>query len=298
MKYFLRTLGESPELLIDNEKYSLLRESKRILGEAFKIEEEYEMVVLNYIDLEKEAINFSISYMVRTYRGYIDHFDARIALNIRLMNLLTSIRLYKDRLSTHCGACLPQETGVKERVDLLFSTEYDNNFDFRFMEALRNYSQHYDTPVHVSGFGGRRTSLDDSGQFEYYSNFTVTKQLLISDGHFKRPILDEMPDEVNLISASRGYIEAVSSVHDSVRKMISDSVKKARSLIQSTLDDYKAIYKKDIIGLNAYAFDGDKEMDEISLFLNWDDIRIQLIKRNNQLGNLKKRYVTGQIQKK
>ena len=172
MEYFLRlgTLGECPTVTIDSERFSLLKSSRHILSEALAIEEEYEMVISNYIDLEKESISVSISYMTRNYRGYVDSFDARLALNRRFMNLLTSVRLYTDKLVSHCVACLPTENRVEERVKLLFSTEYDKSFDYMFMDALRNYIQHYGTAVHGVTFGGRWTSLDDKGLLECTSS--------------------------------------------------------------------------------------------------------------------------------
>lgn len=74
--------------------------------------------------------------MTRNYRGIVDSFDVRIALNRRFMNLLTSVRLYTDKLASHCVACLPKENGVEERVDLLFSTAYDKSFDYRFVACI------------------------------------------------------------------------------------------------------------------------------------------------------------------
>jgi len=300
MEYFLRlgTLGECPTVTIDSERFSLLKSSRHILSEALAIEEEYEMVISNYIDLEKESISVSISYMTRNYRGYVDSFDARLALNRRFMNLLTSVRLYTDKLVSHCVACSPTENGVDERVKLLFSTEYDKSFDYRFMDALRNYIQHYGTAVHGVTFGGRWTSLDDKGLLEFTSSFTAEKKYIASDGHFKKQVLDEMPEKVDLISASRGFIEALSAIHMNARQMISKSVHGARTLIQAAIDDYKSAYKKDFVGLTAYMFDGDTKMDEVLVFLNWDDIRLELEKRNRQLANLKKRYATGQVTNK
>lgn len=299
MEYFLRlsTLGHHPTLTIDSQRFSLLKASRDILAEALDVEEEYEMMISNYIDLEKESLNISISYMVRNYGGYVDSFDARLALNKRLMNLLTSVRFYTDRLTPHCCACLPEESGIKERIKLLCSTEYEKHFDYRFMEALRNHIQHYGTAVHQLTFGGRWTALDINGLLEFSSSFFADKKVVASDVRFKKQILDEMPDRVDLISASRGYIEALSSIHNNVRQMISKSVNEARSLIQTARDDYRALYKKDFGGLSAYVFDRKIKKNEIPIFLNWDDIRIHLQKRNNQLVNLRKRYVTAQSKK-
>ena len=294
----LSTPTDCPTLTIDSQRFLLLKASRDILAESLEVEEEYEMMISNYIDLEKESLNISISYMVRNCLGYVDSFDARLALNRRLMNLLTSVRLYIDRLAAHCCACLPEERGIKERVELLRSTEYDKNFDYRFMEALRNYIQHYGAPVHQVMFGGRWTTLDNiNSLLEFSLSFSANRKIIASDRNFKKQVLDEMPDKVNLISALRGYIEALSSIHSNVRQMISKSVDEARSLIQTAINDYRAVYKKDLVALSAYVFDEKTKIDEIPLFLYWDDIRIHLQKRNNQLVNLKKRYVTGRSKK-
>lgn len=299
MEYFLRpsTSGDFPTLVIDAQRFSLLKSSRDILAQALHLEEEYEMVISNYIDLEKESLNISISYMVRTPLAYVDTFDARLTLNRRLMNLLTSVRFYTDRLTAHFSACLPEETGINERLELLRSTQYEKNFDYRFMEALRNHIQHHDTAIHQVIFGGSGIDLDNDRLLEFSSSFWAYKKVIASDNRFKQKLLDEMPDKVDLISASRGYIEALSSIHNNVRQMISKSVNQARSLMQKAIDNYRSFYKEEFWGLSAYQFDGNIKIDEIPIFLSLDDIRVQLQNRNNQLGNLKKSYVTGRSKK-
>jgi len=304
MEHFLAwdTLANYPRLAIDSQRFLLLKRSRDILAEALELEEEYEMMISSYIDLEKEFMNVSISHMVRSHNVhnvYLHFCDTRLALNRRLMNLLTSVRLYLDDLTAHCSACLPEQSEIEQQVESLRSTEYQKNFDYRFMEALRNYIQHYGIAVHQVMFQQRATAsdLDINGLFEFSSSFWAEKKLIASDGHFKKPILDEMPDRVELISASRGYIEALSSIHNNVRQMTSKSVNEARPLIQTAIDDYRAVYKKDLVGLNAYVFDGKTKIDEIPIFLIGDDIRIQLEKRNRQLVNLKRKYPTGQVRR-
>lgn len=299
MQYFLRLpwAADPPTLPIDHQRFSLLKASKATLTEALEFEEEYEIMISNYVDLEKESLNALISYGVLKHRGHADLFDSRLALNRRLLNLLTSVRLYSDRLASHCCACLPEDTRIKERVESLRVTEYERNFDYRFMDALRNYIQHYGTAIHSTMFGERLAPPIINGLVEFYSSFSAEKKVLASDPHFKKQVLDEMPDKVDLISASRGYIESLSSIHINVRQMTTKSVNEARSRIQTAIDDYRAVYKGDFLILRAYVFDDETEIDEISLFLNSDDIRIHLQERNKQLENLKKSYVTGQSKK-
>ncbi len=300
MEYFLGliTFGDHPTLPIDSERFILLKTSKQILAEALVIEEEYEMIISNYIDLERESINASLIYMVRDTHTYIDFFDTRLALNRRLMSLLTSVTLYTDTLESHCEVCLPKESGIKELVKKISSTEYDKNVDYRFMENLRNYIQHKNTAVHNVSYGGRWTALDDNGLLEYSSSFMADKSVLASDKKFKKHILNEMPDKINLMVSTRSYIESISKIHDNVRKMVSKNVNESRTIIQTAIDDYKIVYKDNFAGLSAFEFDGHKKTDETPIFLSWDDIRIELEKRNKNLVNLKKRYVTGQVEKK
>ena len=295
MEYFLRlrTSGDSPTLTIDSQRFSLLKASTDILREALQMEAEYEMIITNYIDLEKESLNTSISYMLRTPVAYVDTFDAGLAMNRRLMNLLTSVKLYTDRLTHHCCACLPQQKGTKERVELLRSTEYGKSFDYRFIEALRNYIQHRGTAVHQIMLGGSGFALGADRLLEFSSRFSAYKQLLASDNRFKKQVLNEMPDSVDLISASRGYIEALSSIHNNVRQMTSKSVSASRLSLQKAIDDYKSVCTEQCWGLTAYVFDGNTKIDEMPIFLNRDDIRIHLQQRNNLLSHLKKSYVTG-----
>ncbi len=293
MEYFLSpgVHGKYQSLTIDSDRFLLLKSSRHILSEALAIEEEYEMVISNYIDLEKEAINVSISHMTR-YRGYVDSFDVRRVLNKRFMDLLTSVRLYKDKLASRCVACSHKEKGVKDQVVCLFTTAYDKSFDYRFMDAFRNHIQHYGTAIHNITISQRSTSLDGKDLLEYSSRFTAEKKFISSDEQFKKEVLNEMPEKVDLILSTRGYIEALSKIHIDARKIISKSLFEARDIIQAAMDDYNSAYKKDFIGLTAYMFDGDIKKDEFYIYLKSNEIRLELEKRNPQLVNLKKRYPT------
>jgi len=101
MKYILRigALGKFPEVIVDHERCKRLKSLWKLLTEALAIEEKYEIVITNFLELEKESINASVSEMIRNHVEYGDFFDIRLALNIRLVNLLTSVRLYVDQLT-------------------------------------------------------------------------------------------------------------------------------------------------------------------------------------------------------
>jgi len=298
-KYLLRiaALGRFPELEIDQARFEELKTSRPILLHALAIEEKYEIIVSNFLELERKAINASVSEMVRNHIEYKDFFDVRLDLNIRLVNLLTAVRLYTDQLSSHLCACIPSDDTLKAKVKAFFSTEYDASFEYRFMEALRNHVQHSGIPVHRISTGAKWTDLED-GLLEYSLYFGAQKRELAEDNSFKKLVLDEMPDEVNLRSAVRIYIEAISRIHKQAREKIESIVDSSRQCFDRAIRDYMVIYEKDPVGLYAYEYQDEEKVNEVLILTKWDDIRIELVKRNRELVNLRKRYVTGQAHNK
>lgn len=294
-KYFLRihALGDFPELEIDKLRFEDLKTSRPVLTHALAIEEKYEILISNFLELERESTNASVSEMVRPHVEYKDFFDVRLALNIRFVNLLTAVRLYSDQLPSHLSACKPSDVNLKADVKGFFSSEYDLNFEYRFMEALRNYVQHSGVPVHRISTGSKKTALED-GLIEYSLQFGAQKKILAQDDCFKKKVLNEMPEEVNLRLVTRGYIEALSRIHKKAREKIESSVHFSRQCLEKAISDYMVVYEKEPIGLHAYNYAGKKKLEEVLILTKWDDIRIELLQRNRELVNLRRKYVTSQ----
>jgi hypothetical protein len=282
---------------IEQARFEELKASRPILNHALAIEEKYEIIISNFLELERDATNASVSEMVRNHIGYKDFFDVRLALNIRLVNLLTAVRLYTDQLPIHIGACFPSDNKLKIDVKALFSAEYDSSFEYRFMEALRNHVQHSGIPVHRTATGSKWTDPDD-GLLEYSLYFGAQKDALAQDESFKKKVLNEMPEEVNLRAAARSYIESISRIHKQAREKIESIVESSRLSLDRAIRDYMVIYEKEPLGLYAYAYRGEEIVDEVLVLTKWDDVRKELVKRNSELVNLRKRYVTSQAHNK
>lgn len=294
-KYILsiRAIGQFPRLEIGQELFEQIKASRQILSHALAIEEKYEIIVANYLDFEREVASELITEMVRRNHEYIDFFNLRLALNTRLINLLTSIRLYNDQVASHVSSCIPHDDNAKAKVKKLQSDEYNISFHYRFMEALRNYVQHRGLPVHRTSKGGKWTTPED-GFLEWSLFFCTQKEELVSNGNFKKLVLDEMPDEVNLIVATRSYIESISKIHIQVREAIEKRVQLSRSILDKAIQDYSAAYGKEAVVLFAYEYKDDEITDEVSILTFYDDIRRKLVKKNRKLVNLKRMYISSQ----
>lgn len=298
MKYILQksVLENTPEINISEQEYIRLRNARNSLSNALAIEEKYEIVVSNYLEFEQEVMNASLRYMVREHLDYSDFFNLRLNLNIRLVNLLTAIRLYVDQLNQNVSECLADTSSAKDNVKKLFSSEYEGNLFYRFMEALRNYVQHRGMPVHLIQQSGHFIPRENDGLVEYSINLSSQRSFLQEDSKMKKSVLDEIDEKVDLKVATRIYVESISRVHVSIRSMIADTVSQSRKLIEDAHIKYSKVHNGSLLGLSTIKCIDNVQLESIPLLLNWDDVRENLQKRNIQLINLSKRYASGVAQ--
>lgn len=77
--------------------------------------------------------------------------------------------------------------------------------------------------------------------------------------------------------------------------MVDEPLRRARSLIEDSFRSYQKLYQDKILGLHALCLDGERIVEKVPLLLDWDDIRLKLLKRNSELMNLRNRHVSGEI---
>lgn len=297
MKYFLRksVLAEVPEIEISKSKYIEYKRARKVLSNCFEIEEKYEILISNYLEFETQLLNATAIQMVRRSLDYSDLFQFRLALNIRLINFLTSARLYVDRMKENVKECVPELPDAKKLVEAQFSKEYEKHPEYRFMEALRNYAQHRGLPVHWTSQGGKWTNLRENGFLEFSTELASLRSSFEEDKTFKRSVLEELDEKMDLKAAIRCYVESISNVHAAARQIIEKSVVSSRELLEDAHKQYASVYSGNLVGLSACVCVEGKQTESTSLLLDWDDVRMKLQKRNPKATNLKKRYVTGKL---
>jgi hypothetical protein len=286
-------LASNFELEINESEYLKLKLSRDCLSGAFAIEEKYDLLISNFLELEKECMNITCEYMLKNNDDYSDFFDIRARLNRRVVNLLTAARLYMDHLGQHVKSCLFEKDKCKG-VKTLFSLQYDDCFEYRFMEALRNYVQHRGLAVHSSSLGASWTSMDKrNGELEYKTCMFTHKDEVSSDKSFKRDVSNEMPEKVNILLASRKYISSISKAHGELRQLISDNVDTSRNIVFKQIESFKKQSDGNSIALAALKVNQDDgEIERVNILLDWDDVRLHLVNKNKVLHSLGQSYVS------
>lgn len=299
MYYQLRihAMGKYPEIEIDEAKFCSIVEARNILLAAMAIEEKYDLLIRNYIELEKEVLNAASESMIYRDCDYSKSFDVRLLFNQRIVNLLTSSRLYIDQIQQHIRTCLPNDLDALSNVKGFFSKEYDNHFEYQFMEALRNFVQHRGLAVHSTNHLSRWTSQEDDGRMEFRIKLFTNKAEVSNDKAFKKNVSKIMPKQVELICASRRYIESLNNCHIQIRDLISKPVRKAREIIVTAINEYGEVNNGDCLGLMALKYKNSAPHNElvnkVPVMLEWDNVRIQLVEKNQELTNLTRRFVSG-----
>jgi hypothetical protein len=290
-------LGEFPVVDITKDQFLGYKSAREVLYECLALEEKYEMLICNYLDLEREILDVSLATMLQRRRGYAGFFSNRLALDRRLANLLTTTKQYIDQAGRHVSGCLRKRAGTKSPLKSHFSKEYDAHPEYRFMEALRNHVQHWGTSVHLVSLDGRWTEIGDDGLLEYSTQLATQKSHLGQSKKFNKKVLNELSDQTDLLSCTRTYVESIGTVHIAARKLIASAVDESRNTINAARNEYASAFRDNLAGLSACVFSEGKIVESFPLLLEWDDCRIELQKRNGTVRNLKKAYVTGQLKR-
>jgi len=294
-RYMLRikALGKHPEKELDQESFESIKRAKEVLIRGFAMEEQYEILISNYLEFEQELLKYTAESMVRNNLGYDSAFQMKMDLNRRLINIFTAAKSYIDRIGSHVKRILPEAFEESDFVGEYLSKKYDELFEYKFLEALRNHVQHWGLPIHLLQI---KPHWDDSERssdvgLAFVVEVVAKKEELEQNAKFKRTVLAEMPEQVDLKGAVRAYIEAISDVHESLRDRVSNVLAEAHELLESSSDWYSEGKSKPV-GLYAILEEDGRYKENISMSTDWDDVRIKLVERNLRLVNLSRRYVT------
>lgn len=297
MEYFLKKdfLEPVPVIKISAKFYSKLKYARKILVTAFELEQAYEIILNNFLDLEKQTLSISSTHLIKEIHQYAEFFELRSVLNTRFVNLLASTRFYLDYTPHHIQFFNNDEFNFHLLYKKKCSEKYDSHFEYRFMEALRNYAQHHGTVVHSISSQARWVPEDNHKHLEYSLLIKTKRSLLLENKKFKKAVIDEMPEEINLLASTRKYIEAISEIHVYLRDSISAQVNDARKTILTSHKKYSQQEKGSLVGLCAFELQNSIVQSSIPLLLDWDNVRINLQNTNPKLINLSKRYVSNQV---
>lgn len=212
---------------------------------ALSVEEKYDLVLENYLELERAVLGTAANWMVRTESNPEVMRNDSALYNRRLLNLLSATRTYVDQVPHHLGEFVPDG---QELATTAFSSAYDTHIGYRAMSALRNYVQHRGMPVHANGYQhGMYKDEYCKNHFSHTALLALVPAELSADGRFKGTVLDELRElgeRIDLMWLARDYLDGISEAHSTIRAAMVEPLALAdfrlddleRRFIDATLD--------------------------------------------------------------
>lgn len=260
-------------------RYEEITAARLTLIDAKNFEERYEMVIGNFLEFERFIADFSLRTHIEADLSYRKASVIFLESNRLVMNLLTTFKSYVDQT--------PQDfkhlpTAFGEKFQEIASNIYDKSLAYRFASALRNHTQHYSPPVHAVRTGGTRVDWIDKGLF------FCKKEELSENPKFKKSVLEEIDNEVDLKTIFRELMEHLSRMHIGLRQFLHEAVHMARSSIEVAMQDFVKVQGESCsaIALAVYK-EVDGEYSSVSpVLLDWDETRLELVSKNGNVINL------------
>jgi hypothetical protein len=229
----------------------------------------------------------------------------RSLVNRRLVNLLSSGKMYLDQSVQHVQNIYGAESTNFNLVKMEISSQYDQSLGYRTMEALRNYVQHRGLPVHSITFSGKWIGDEDDAQLLHRIIPKINISQLEDDDKFKKTVLKELMDtfkaeKIDIRPLIREYVEGIGKIHEKIRELIQPDLSRWEIALDKTIAKFK-----DTFGIDAskativIVIENDnRHWEEIkSIFKEYIERRQNLEKKNRVFANFHKRYASNEIRK-
>lgn len=300
MRYALVALTGSHRLVpIPKSRYDGIVEAKGALLECLFIEEKFDLVIENYLELEMTLLECALGYLAAPLLDNRRADTDRALFNRRLANLLSSAVSYAEQVEKRHVVNVLSEVDASA-IAAAFSKEYDNRLGYRAMSHLRSHALHFDAPVRWVTYPSRRVERK-SGDVHA---FNVSPQLRPGDlrlnPKFKRAVLKELEargESVELKPLVRQYVEGLWAVHAQIRELVAQPIR----MWEATLELAKSTFlaggndERSTFFLAAVTLaDDDTYEMSISVPTKLSDYRRFLETKNDRLDNLALRYVTSE----
>jgi hypothetical protein len=183
--------GNSDFLELTQEEYQSIQETRNKLHLSLQIEDNFNIVLENYEEFEHEVLGKTLHNLLFSQFDWSSFMNDRSTINRRIINLLTTCRLYLDQTPHSLNALYGDNSTQKESFISATNQEYDTKLGYRVLEALRNYVQHRGLPIQGLGHNLKRPDgIDGPAKRMMRLNLDVTK--LKGDGKFKQSVISEL----------------------------------------------------------------------------------------------------------
>ncbi len=281
-------LDPHPQVEITEERFHCLMRAGATLTDARALEQGYELMLGNFMDMEMAFSRIGLSATLEFDHQYASLAQILREANRQVVNVLTAIRSYVDQ-APQLFKALDLKPDFALTVRKALNDMHAGSADYRFVYALRNFVQHQGSAV--QGFEGADGPKVDSNAWADGVRLLAFKNQL-GTADFRADVRAEQPDKINIRQRLRMSMEALGTVHLALRELVASHVDAARAVFEAAIRDYRAAEPPGIVALYARA-----ELDpalSVLIILEWDEVRLSLVRKNCQPARLWPKRSRGQ----
>ncbi|MEF2154995.1 hypothetical protein V3390_01905 [Luteimonas sp. FXH3W] len=287
MRWYLHpgTLDNNPKFDITEAEYEKIRSASALLTCALRTEERFEICKRYFYDLELEILAITLENKLDRDFSYERFFENRLKLEKATFGFVTAAKHVIEKLASDFSSNHAEAKEIKQQIKGFLSAEYDTSFEYRFVEALRNHILHHGGSVHGYSTSASKPDPFNSPVVNLRLSFTANKSKISENSGFKKTVLNEMPESVELKSALRVYMAAISRVFARSRDLRKLDITAARDTVTDAISRYSTFCGTPQRYVTLYSENGG-DLTKTQLLTDWDDQRIRLWERNPEMSNL------------
>lgn len=295
-------LSEQEYIEISREDMQKLLDTKIRLVNFMYFEEKFDILIENFLEYEQEVFRSTLNkmYFPASSIDWTAGIGDLHAINRRLINLLTTTKLYLDQAAHDLNSVF---AGASDKFTKLTKIEYDTVLGYRVLEALRNYVQHRGLPIHIMNYNSIRNEKRSEQSMLHSVSIHLKLNKLKEDGKFKAAILKELVDmkeeeglkekgQVNIGKLIRQYISSLGAIQNKMRGNLADNLYEWDTMFEDLYKEIEEKYKETgtvyIAELNSLGF----QQNRTFISLNPIQRRRILMEKNNSFNFIDRHNAT------
>jgi len=289
--------GNRRFLEITQERFDQVVAARQSVIEILHIEEKFVFLIENFRELEIEALSNTFRNATIPQCTWSEIISDIHLFNRRIMNLLTTCRVYLDHTPHHLSTVFPKDDTVKNGFTASLKERHSASFSYRVLEALRNYVQHRGLPFTELRRNARIIDIANrNAGSEHTLEFIIDRNRLIDDPKFKRSVANELKatnGRIDLRPMIREYVAILSDAHQELRKTLDTTFNVAAKTVSDAITEYSQGDKELEGDLYAVQENGQgKVVSKFYLDHNPAKRRTEIVGRYSHLSSITRQFTT------
>jgi hypothetical protein len=293
-----RGLGSNALIPLSEAEYLELVAAKALVFEIISLEEKWDVVVTNHLDLEKTLNDIAAEHMVQGAIDYHPMSDKRLTINRRVMNSLATCRLYLDHAPQHLGRLESHVSNLVQTFGTQTNMHFAESQAYRIADMMRNHAQHFGLPIETIRLDITNSERADSRDVLLYRiEAHLDLEAFIANPANRAATRDELkklnsPPSVRTVL--REYLARLSLIHQTMRNMLESVTIAKEALLSAAIRQFEERYAgfADFpLSIVEFGEQGTWKADT-TIFKKFLERRKHLSERNRALPQLIRAHVT------